>query len=567
MRRNIPLIAAALVLCLIASATARADVKLAAVFGDNMVLQADKPLPVWGWAAPGEAVRVTIGDQKRSATAGADGRWLLKLDPVKAGGAPVEMTVVGNNTVAVKNILVGEVWVCSGQSNMGFSFQQAYNAAEEGPKANYPKIRLFTVKHATALQPRTDVEGKWVECTPEAVKSFSAAAYFFGRDLHKALGGTPVGLIHTSWGGTPAQAWTSMEGLRSEPGLEVYVKSYASTVANMDALLKRYREEQLPKWEAEQKKWNETVGKQYREEMAKWRKESAEAAAAGKTAPAQPARVAMKGRKPVEPDKNPSVPTVLNNAMVAPLAPLAIKGVIWYQGEANAGQPMLYRTLFPAMIQDWRRQFAQGDVPFVWVQLASYMKRENEPTQGEGGWPGLREAQDRTLALPNTAEAVTIDIGEAGDIHPKDKVDVGARLALAAEHVAYGKDVVYAGPRYHGVSVEGDRARVKFDEVGGGLVIGAAPIIRIGQQANKPLDHLVGFAIAGEERKFVWAQAKIEGDSVVVWSDEVKKPVAVRYAWANNPECNLYNKEGLPAGPFRTDDWVSPAAAGAVRGK
>jgi sialate O-acetylesterase len=275
--------------------------------------------------------------------------------------------------------------------------------------------------------------------------------------------------------------------------------------------------------------------------------------------------VAIKGRKPTEPSKNPSVPTVLNNAMVAPLAPLAIKGVIWYQGEANAGQPMLYRTLFPAMITDWRRQFAQGDFPFIWVQLASYMKRESEPTQGEGGWPGLREAQSRTLALPNTGEAVTIDIGEAGDIHPKDKVDVGARLALAAEKVAYGRDVVYSGPRYHGLSVEGDRARVKFDEVGGGLMIGAAPIIRMGQEANRPLDHLVGFAVAGEDRKFVWAEAKIEGDSVVVWSEAVKKPVAVRYAWANNPECNLYNREGLPAGPFRTDDWMSPAAG--ARGK
>jgi sialate O-acetylesterase len=243
--------------------------------------------------------------------------------------------------------------------------------------------------------------------------------------------------------------------------------------------------------------------------------------------------------------------------MVAPLTPLAIRGAIWYQGEANAGQPVLYRTLFPAMIRDWRRQFAQGDFPFIWVQLASYMKRETDPTQSEGGWPGLREAQSRALALPNTAEAVTNDIGEAGDIHPKDKVDVGARLALAAEKVAYGKDVVYSGPRYHGLSIDGDKARIAFDNVAGGLTIGAAPIIRMGQAANKPLDHLVGFSIAGEDQKFVWASARIDGDSVIVWSDQVKKPVAVRYAWANNPECNLYNKAGLPASTFRTDDWVS----------
>ncbi|MDB5321358.1 MAG: Sialic acid-specific 9-O-acetylesterase [Phycisphaerales bacterium] len=555
MRRIIPSIVAALLLCLVS--TARADVKLAGVFGDNMVLQADKPLPVWGWATPGEAVSVTIGDQKKSATAGADGKWMLKLDPVKTGG-PMEMSVAGKNTIGLKNILIGEVWVCSGQSNMGFGFPQAYNAADEGPKANYPKIRLFTVKHATALQPLSDTEGTWAECTPETVKGFSAAAYFFGRDLHKALG-VPVGLIHTSWGGTPAQSWTSMEGLKSESGLDVYVKSYDSTVANLATLEKKYRDELLPKWEADQKKWNETVGKQYREDLAKWQKESAAAKAAGKEAPAQPARVAMTGRKPTEPGKNPGVPTVLNNAMVAPLAPLAIKGAIWYQGEANAGQPMLYRTLFPAMIKDWRRQFAQGDFPFVWVQLANYMKRETEPTQGEGGWAGLREAQSGTLALPNTGEAVIIDIGEAGDIHPKNKVDVGARLALAAEKVAYGKDVVYSGPRYESMNVEGEKVRIKFKNVGGGLAIGAAPIIRMGQEANKPLDHLVGFSIAGEDKKFVWAEAKIDGDGVVVWSDAVKKPVAVRYAWANNPECNLYNKEALPASPFRTDDWVAPA--------
>jgi sialate O-acetylesterase len=546
----------ALVVTLGAVSLARADVKLPAIFGDNMVLQADKNLPVWGWATPGEEVNVSLAGQKKSTQSGPDGKWSVTLDPVKTGG-PVEMTVAGKNTMTLKNILIGEVWVCSGQSNMGFAFKQAYNAEEEGPRANHPKIRLFTVKRATALQPQADTEGKWVECTPETVKSFSAAAYFFGRDLHNALGGTPVGLIHTSWGGTPAQSWTSMEGLKSEPALDVYVKSYDSTVANLDSLEKKYQEQQLPKWEAEQKRWNETVGKKYRDDLAKWKQESAAAAAAGKQAPPQPARVAMKGRKPAEPGKNPHVPTVLNNAMVAPLTPLAIRGAIWYQGEANAGQPVLYRTLFPAMIRDWRRQFAQGDFPFVWVQLASYMKRETDPTQSEGGWPGLREAQSRALALPNTAEAVTIDIGEAGDIHPKDKVDVGARLALAAEKVAYGKDVVYSGPRYHGLSIDGDKARIAFDNVAGGLTIGAAPIIRMGQAANKPLDHLVGFSIAGEDQKFVWASARIDGDSVIVWSDQVKKPVAVRYAWANNPECNLYNKAGLPASPFRTDDWVS----------
>jgi sialate O-acetylesterase len=533
---------------------ARADVKLPAIFGDNMALQADKNLPVWGWASPGEDVTVSLNNQKKSTKAAPDGKWSVTLDPVKTGG-PVEMTVAGKNTLAVKNILVGEVWVCSGQSNMGFLFPRSHNAAEETPKANYPKIRFFTVKRATALQPQSNTEGQWVECTPETVQKFSAVGYFFGRDLHDALN-VPVGLIHTSWGGTPAQAWTTLEGLKSDPALEGYVKQYETTVRDLPKLKEQYEKELLPKWEAARKKWNDTVGKENRAAQAKWRKEAAEAKAAGNETPPQP--VAKRApAKPAAPDNNPHLPTVLNNAMVAPIVPFAIRGTIWYQGEANAGQAALYRTLFPAMIQDWRRQFAQGDFPFVWVQLANYMKRETEPTQSEAGWPGLREAQSRTLALPNTAQAVAIDIGEGPDIHPKNKSEVGRRLALAAEKVAYGKDVVYSGPTYENMSVEGDKARIGFKNVGSGLTIAAAPAIRVDQQPGKPLDHLVGFTVAGDDRKFVPATARIEGNHVVVRSGQVKHPVAVRYAWANNPECNLYNKEGLPASPFRTDDWVT----------
>jgi sialate O-acetylesterase len=383
------------------------------------------------------------------------------------------------------------------------------------------------------------------------VGSFSAVAYFFGRDVHKALGGAPVGLIHTSWGGTPAEAWTSMEVLEAEPALKPYVDRRKQFEGGIEAATKKWETETFPKWQAAQTQWEEEVGKSYRAALAKWNKD--------KTGPMPtPAKAAP--RRPESPKEDPHYGAVLYNAMIHPLIPLSIKGAIWYQGESNASQPGLYRTLFPAMIKDWRTRWGAGDFPFLWVQLANFQRRENEPTQTEGGWPGLREAQNMTLALPNTGQAVIIDIGEGNDIHPKNKDTVGQRLALSALKVAYEKDVVFSGPTYENMSVEGGKVRVKFKSVGGGLVIGAAPAIRLGQEAKKPLDKVVGFAVAGEDKKFVWANAVIEGgDTVVVSSDAVAKPVAVRYAWANDPECNLYNKEGLPASPFRTDDWVAPA--------
>jgi sialate O-acetylesterase len=537
----------AAVLCA-AAPLARADVKLPAIISDNMVLQAGATLPIWGWADAGEQVTVTLGDQKKTATPADGGKWMVKLDPVKAGG-PVEMTIAGKNSIAIKNILVGEVWVCSGQSNMEWTVANAHNVTEEAPKANFPQLRQFLVQKATSYQPKTDVVGNWVECSPETVKGFTAVGYFFGKDIHKALG-VPVGLVHTSWGGTVAQAWTTLEGLKSEPALVgPYVENLEKTLATLPQAKERY--------EAALKAWNENGGKNYGVAMAKWRNDVAEAKAAGKPAPPKPAQ-----QPPANPEGNPNVSTVLNNAMIAPLVPYAIKGAIWYQGESNAGQAMLYRTLFPTMIKDWLLQWGQGDFGFYWVQLANFMDRTPEPTQKEDGWPGLREAQSMTLALPNTGEAVIIDVGEAKDIHPRNKETVGQRLALNALKVTYGKEVVHSGPRYDSMSAQDNKVTLKFKHVGGGLVIGAAPIIKLGQEPNKPADKLVGFSIAGADKNFVWANAKIEGDTVVVWSDTVSKPVAVRYAWANNPECNLYNKEGIPASPFRTDDWTSAPPQG-----
>lgn len=562
MKRALGLI---LALACLPALLARADVRLPAILGSNMVLQQDKPLPVWGWADPGETVTVTLLNQKKTATPGPDGKWIVKLDPIPASADAVEMTVAGKNTLTLKNLLVGEVWVCSGQSNMGFTLNRSHNAEVEIPKAKYPKIRLFTVARNPAFEPQADCKGEWVECTPETAPSFTAVGYFFGRDIHQALN-QPVGLINTSWGGTPAQAWTAIEGLKSDPALEGYVKSYTDTVKNLEASKARYTTETLPRWETSLKKWQEEVGKPYQQARQKWAREAAAAKAAGKPAPPEPEQPKTRApRKPDEPGKSPNVPTVLNNGMIAPIVPLAVRGAIWYQGESNSGMPVLYRALFPAMIKDWRRQWAagdQGDFPFLWVQLANYMKRDADPTQSDGGWPGLREAQSMTLKLHNTGQAVIIDIGEGNDIHPTNKADVGKRLALAGLKVAYGKDLVYSGPTYDAMKVDGDKIRISFKNTGTGLAILAAPPIRLNQPPSQPLDKLVGFSIAGADKKFVWANARIEGNEVVVWSDQVKQPVAVRYAWANNPECNLYNKEGLPASPFRTDDWTAPAPQG-----
>jgi sialate O-acetylesterase len=529
----------------LAAASAQADVKLPAIISDNMCLQANKTLPIWGKAEPNEQVTVTLGDDKETAVAGPDGKWMMKLHALPPGTGPLEMKVAGKNTIEVKNIIVGEVWVASGQSNMEFNFSSAHNAEEERPKANYPKIRLFTVKRAVAFEPNWDCEGKWVECTPETVGGTSAVGYFFARDIHEKLG-VPVGLIHTSWGGTGAQLWTSVEALLSNPQTEAWGKSVEETKKKLPALRVKYEKELLPKWEEADKKWKETYP----------------------NATVEKRRVPPEPRQPTPPENIPG-PANLFDGMIAPLIPFGIEGAIWYQGESNAGRPgdpsaSQYATLFPEMITDWRTRWTaanpdEKDFPFCFVQLANYMQRQSEPVQEAGGWPGLREAQHMTLKLPNTGEAVIIDIGQADNIHPKDKMDVGKRLALAALKVAYHKDGVFSGPTYESLAVEGNRAIVKFDNIGSGLTIAAGPSTQPRVPAAQPASALKGFSIAGEDKKFVWADAKIEGNRVVVWNDQVSKPVAVRYAWANNPECNLYNKEGLPASPFRTDTWVGPA--------
>ena len=486
-----------------------ADIKLPAIIGDNMVLQQGGKVAIWGWADPDEEVMVGVSwhSMKWAVTADKDGKWSFKMNAPEVG-ATYEMILTGKNSITIKNILVGEIWVASGQSNMQWAVNQSADPEEEIAAANYPKIRLFYVTRKVAETPQSDCEGSWVECSPETVPGFSAVAYYFGRHLHKELD-VPIGLIHTSWGGTPAEAWTRREVLEANPDAAPILKRYADAVAKYPQAMEEYEKK-----------------------LAEWKEAVEKAKAEGTNPPRRPGAPFGPG--------NPHSPAGLYNAMIAPLIPYGIQGAIWYQGESNAGRAYQYRTLFSDMIKNWRKDWGQEQFPFLFVQLANFMQTKPEPD--ESSWAELREAQLMTLELPNTGMAVIIDIGDAEDIHPKNKQDVGKRLALWALADTYGKEVVYSGPIYKSMKVDGSSIILKFDHVGSGLVA-------------KGGEELKGFAIAGADRKFVWADAKIDGDTVVVSSDGVTEPVAVRYAWADNPVCNLYNAEELPASPFRTDDW------------
>ena len=638
-----------------------ANVKLPAIIGDNMVLQRGKATTMWGWSEPGEEIMVSVSWHSMAweITADNTGKWTFKMNPPRTAG-PHEITFSGKNTIKLKNILVGEVWVCSGQSNMQWSVNVAANPQEEIASADYPNIRLFSVERKVADKPQTDCVGSWSQCSPETVPGFSAVAYFFGRELYKELN-VPIGLIHTSWGGTSAEAWTSSGVLRTLPDYKEVMEQIEQFQVNPEPFQKRY-EEQMLEWhkkinlsdpegknctdvDYDDKDWEEMelpqlweqaghqtfdglmwfrkevevpaswVGKELILELGpiddmdstwlngiraggietagQWQtnrtyKIDSKIIKAGrniiavrvldtgggggiygqakqmKLKPADTSdetAIPLAGkwrykksydlqsmppqpRLPMRID-NSNAPTALYNAMIAPLIPYSIRGAIWYQGESNAGRAYQYRSLFPAMIKNWRIDWGQGYFPFLFVQLANFMAVDTEPV--DSAWAELREAQLMTLALPNTGMAVIIDIGEADDIHPKNKQDVGKRLALWALAKTYGKDLVYSGPIYKSMKTDGNKIILDFEHTGGGLVA----------KGGEPLK---GFAIAGADRKFVWADAKIDGDTVVVSHDEISVPVAVRYGWANNPVCNLYNKEGLPAAPFRTDKWPGVTA-------
>lgn len=502
-----------------------AEVRPNALFSDNAVLQQNVIVPVWGTAKDGENVTVTF-DGETKTTVAKDGKWMLHLGKHKAGG-PFSMIIAGENTIAIHNVLVGEVWVCSGQSNMAFKFPGSTTAKEETPAANYPKLRMFNVDPKFTFNSQAVASGKWIECSPSTVKEFSAVGYFFGRDIHQAAG-VPVGMVNSSVGGTGAQLWTSLTGLEKEPSLHGYVEEVSAARAKHGPGTEIQYTKDVAGYEAKLKAWNETTGKEFGQEIAAWNKECQRNRAAGTPLPSRPEPAVPKPRPPVDPVGKK--PTVLFNGMIAPLIPYAIKGVIWYQGESNCAKALEYRTLFPRLIADWREKWGKGDFPFLFVQIAPY----------KDDVPELREAQFLTWKnTPNTAMVVTTDVGDADNIHPKQKEPVGQRLALAARALAYGGEIEYSGPQYDAVTFEGSKAILTFKHVGTGLV------------AKDGL--LKGFLIAGAEKKFVEARAEIQADTVIVTSDQIASPVAVRYDFVNIPNGNLWNKEGLPASPFRTD--------------
>ncbi|HEY0945058.1 MAG TPA: sialate O-acetylesterase [Opitutaceae bacterium] len=491
----------------------RADVALAPLFQDHAVLQQGKPVPVWGRADAGEKVTVTFAGQTAHATADADGRWILYLDTLPANATPAELVATGRNTVIVRDVLVGEVWLCSGQSNMEWPVSRAQNAKEEIATASFPLIRHFKVKRTVADAPQENVEGAWAVCSPETAAHFTAVGYFFARDLHRKLG-VPVGLVNSSWGGTPVESWMSPAALHSEPAFAVVRERWQKT---------------LDEYPAKKAGFDEKV--------AAWEQKEAAARVAGEAALAEfrqqnPRPWGLRGAP-----GDSWTPMGLYNAMINPLVPYALRGALWYQGESNAGHASEYHALFAAMITWWRAHFGQGDFPFYWVQLANYKAGNGDGTD----WAFLREAQTQTLSLPNTGQALAIDIGNPDDIHPTNKQEVGRRLALIAKTRIYEVPGDFSGPQFVSATPEGAAMRVRFNYADNGLTAGAKP--------------LQSFVIAGADRKFYPATARIERDTVVVSAPEVKEPVAVRYAWSNSPEANLFNGAGLPACPFRSDSW------------
>ena len=478
-----------------------------------MVLQQGQQNPVWGKANAGESVTVSIGDQAHLVTAGDDGTWMVTLDPLPVGG-PHTMTVKGSNTITYEDVLIGEVWICSGQSNMGMAVNASNDPDLESLTAKYPNIRLISVPQVGTQEPQDDFKGQWEHCTPASVRNFSAVGYFFGRTLHQALD-VPIGLIDNAWGGSAAEAWVRRDLLEKDERYAPLMERWKETEATFDY---------------------EPLLAKHEEQMAAFQEAKKAAKAANKPFNRRPPRA------PRNSLTGQHRPANLYNGVLKPTIGYGIKGVIWYQGETNASRGEEYSHLFPMMIQHWRDEWKQGDFPFYWVQLADYKAEVEEP--GDSEWAELREAQTQTMnKLSNTGEAVIVNLGEANDIHPKNKQDVAKRLARWALAKDYGIDIVYRSPIYKSMAVNDSKAVVTFDHVGGGM-------------DTFDVKQPIGFTIAGEDHKFVHADAKLIGkDKIEVWSDKVSSPVAVRYAWADNPVCNTQNKEGLPLTPFRTDDW------------
>ncbi|MDP2338529.1 MAG: sialate O-acetylesterase [Bacteroidota bacterium] len=604
------------------------------LFTDNMVLQQKQKIPVWGTAEPGGEIAVTLNEQQQKVIVNDAGNWRVDLSPVTAGG-PYELIISGEETITIRNVLVGEVWICSGQSNMEMplaGWGNIDNYQEEIANANYPNIRLLMVDRVMSATPHENFESDgWKECSPKTIPEFSSVAYFFGRRLYRELN-VPVGLIESAWGGTPIEAWISGQTLKKIPEfsdialanekklavwpdkIEQILKDkgtfdhgfqnpeyktddwqtmklptvWENAGLDIDGIVWFSKDVDIPEsWKGEDLilslgkindydiTWfnGKKIGRGTDVSESRVYQIPSSFVEIGKNritvqvldfgnfgglyGPADKMKLASKvgitslvGNwkyiiDPIKIDlkkspKKPNNDSEVYNGMIKPLLPFGIKGAIWYQGEANIGGAYQYRTLFKAMIEDWRTVWGEGDFPFLFVQLPNFM--ELNPQLAEDAWPQLREAQTMALALPNTGMAVAIDIGDAKNIHPKNKQEVGRRLAMNALAKVYGKKIPYSGPMYKSMNIQGNKVRLQFVNTDGGLKI-------------KESNHLQGFALAGEDKKFVWAEAEIEGDEVVVWNLKIKKPVAVRYAWVSNPVCNLFNEADLPASPFRTDNW------------
>lgn len=546
-----------------------ADVRMPLIFGDHMVLQQKAKLTIWGWADAGEKVELTFAGRIVQTIADADGTWKVNLEPVKISKKGQKLTITGKNSLVYTDVLVGDVWVASGQSNMEWGIKRK-EYVEDVTHAEDSLLRLFFVPKNTSLYPLSDIEipsetsnpeqaAKWVICTPEILakingQGFSAAAYYFARDM-RAANGNPLGIIQSAWGGTRAEAWTSLAGLKKESGLARYVADYERNMKDNPEILATYPQKQK-EFDLAVKEWNKTVGKEWDQAQKKWVVAVREAQAAGKSAPLKPKPRVPRPPNPRKPNGGNNGPANLFNAMISPLIPLSIKGVIWYQGEFNSGRSgKEYATLFPRMIIDWREKWGIGDFPFVYVQLPNFGPVDQVPSAEGEGWRWVREGQLKVLQLSNTAMAVTIDVGEPFDLHPIDKYNIGHRLALAARELVYEENIVGSGPLYKSMSVKGNQIILEFTNRGKGLMIGTSPRAPKGESHKTASTKLTGFGIAGVDRKFVWADAIIKGNKVFISSNEVRDPVAVRYGFSNSPLCNLYNKEGLPASPFRTDRW------------
>jgi len=500
-----------------------AEVRLPSVFAENAVLQRDRPLPVWGWAEPGEEVTVSLGAEKAAAAAGRDGRWMVRLAAQPASKEPITLTAAGKNAIEVKNILLGDVWLCSGQSNMDWGLGGC-DAPEDIAAANLPLIRHFRTEYNFASAPATDVKGRWSVCTPNTAGGFSAVGFYFARSVQAATG-VPIGLLTNAVGGTNIELWMSRETLLQTPALDPYARQMRASLAAYQVQLAGA----LPAIET-------------------WTAASRAAQMADQPLPMPPAWPEFPfGERVARPRC-----VTLHNGHIAPLVPMALRGVLWYQGESNADGD-LYLEKKAAMLANWRTWFGDPDLPFYFVQLAAFEPPNDTPAGT--GWGRIRDVQRRCLTLPHTGMACAIDLGEPDDIHPKNKADVGERLARWALARNYGHPgLVPSGPLFRDLKIEGATARVRFDSIGAGLITarktGRSPAA---EEKNAPLRR---FAIAGTDRKWVWATAVIDGDTVVVSAPEVPSPVAVRYADSSNPEgANLYNRDGLPASPFRTDTW------------